>query len=284
MDLLRLGFVGTVACGKSSAIKNLFGFDVGDISPLPGSTKVVKIFAHPTEKNLQIADLPGLGDINATVTGIAKDAIGELDIIINILNADGGVGDLEIENMKLIRETKKPFLVCLNKIDLINDAEREQLKAVTMDQLGIQEKNIILTAFDPDPAESSEMIGADLLNLWIVDILKDEGKRLLYLRGLHKVVEAEFEKESFFRKTKKLVGKIPFIPDALALYYCMIDVNTPLATKLTIAGALAYFVVPLDMIPDVVGPVGYLDDAAAILAVSGFIQDKHREQAKEVLS
>ena len=38
------------------------------------------------------------------------------------------------------------------------------------------------------------------------------------------------------------------------------------------------------MIPDFAGPVGYVDDAAAILAVSGFIQDKHREQAKEALS
>ncbi len=283
MDQLRMGFVGTVACGKSSAINNLFGIDVGDISPLPGSTKVAKMFPHPTEKNLQIADLPGLGDINATVTGIAKDAIAELDIIINILNADGGVGDLEIENMKLIRETKKPFLVCLNKIDLINDAEREQLKAVTVEQLGIEDKDIILTAFDPDETVSSDMIGADLLNLWVVKILKDEGQRLLYLKGLHKEVEEEFEKEGFFKKTKKLAGKIPFIPDALALYYCMIDVDTPLVTKMTIAGALAYFVVPVDMIPDVVGPVGYADDAAAILAVSAFIQDRHREQAKEFL-
>ena len=189
MDQLRMGFVGTVSCGKSSAINNLFGIDVGDISPLPGSTKVAKMFAHPTEKNLQIADLPGLGDINATVTGIAKDAIAELDIIINILNSDGGVGDLEIENMKLIRETKKPFLVCLNKIDLIDDeSDREKLKAVTVEQLGVEDKDIILTAFDPDQIISHGMIGADLLNLWVVNILIDEGQRLLYLKGLHKEV------------------------------------------------------------------------------------------------
>jgi uncharacterized membrane protein YkvA (DUF1232 family)/GTP-binding protein EngB required for normal cell division len=284
MDQLRLGFVGTVSCGKSSAINKLFGIDVGDISPLPGSTTKAKIFAHPSEESLQIADLPGLGDINATVTGIAKDAVSALDLIVNILNADGGVGDLEIENMKLIKETKKPFLVCLNKIDLIDEDDHDKLKTVTMDQLGIEEKDIILTAFDPDETVSSGMIGADLLNMWVVDILKDEGKRLLYLKGLHKKVDEEFEKESFFNKSKKLAGKIPFIPDALALYYCMIDVDTPLATKLTIAGALAYFVVPTDMIPDFAGPVGYVDDAAAILAVSGFIQDKHREQAKEALS
>ena len=284
MDQLRLGFVGTVACGKSSAIKNLFGIDVGDISPLPGSTKEAKIFAHPSEKDLEIADLPGLGDINAAVTGIAKDAIADLDLIVNILNADGGVGDLEIENIKLIKETKKPFLVCLNKIDLISEDEREELKAVTMEQLGVEDKNVILTAFDPDQIVSTGMIGADLLNIWVVGILKDEGQRLLYLKGLHKKVDEEFEKESFFKKSIKLAGKIPFIPDAIALYYCMIDTDTPLATKLTIAGALAYFVVPTDMIPDVVGPVGYVDDAAAILAVSGFIQDKHRDQAKEVLS
>jgi len=284
MDQLRLGFVGTVDCGKSSAINNLFGIDVGDISPLPGSTKKVKIFAHPTEENLQIADLPGLGDINATVTGIAKAAISDLDLIVNILNADGGVGDLEIENIKLIKETKKPFLVCLNKIDLITEEERDQLKEVTMEQLGVEDKEIILTAFDPDQAESPEMIGADLLNLWVVNILKDEGKRLIYLKGLHKEAPSEFEEEGFWKKVKKLVGKIPLIPDAVALYYCMLDVNTPITSKIAIAGALAYLVWTPDAIPDVLGPVGYADDAAAIAAVSGFIQNEHRKLAKEALS
>lgn len=284
MDQLRLGFVGTVSCGKSSAINNLFGIDVGDISPLPGSTKVAKFFAHPTEENLQIADLPGLGDINTAVTGVANDAITELDIIINIVNADGGVGDLEVENMKLIKETKKPFLVCLNKIDLINEDEREQLKAVTVEQLGVDDKDVILTAFDPGQTVSTGMIGADLINLWVVNILKDEGQRLLYLKGLHKEAPSEFEEEGFWKKVKTIAGKVPIIPDAVALYYCMLDVNTPITSKIAIAGALAYLVWTPDAIPDFLVPFGYADDAAAILAVSRFIQDKHREQAKEVLS
>ena len=173
----------------------LFAIDVGAIDALPGSTKVTKLFAHPELNNVIVGDLPGLGDINANVSDIAKKALADLDLIINIVNADGGVGDLELENLRLIRETGKPFIVCLNKIDLIPDNEREELRVETCKQMSVVDSEVIVTAFEPDDAEPGEMIGASRLNLWVVETLKEKGKDMLYLKSLNKHAPIEFEEK-----------------------------------------------------------------------------------------
>ncbi|TGK11583.1 DUF1232 domain-containing protein [Leptospira fletcheri] len=97
----------------------------------------------------------------------------------------------------------------------------------------------------------------------------------------------ESVKKGFWEKVKKVAGKVPFLPDAIALYFAMLDPDTPLKAKLTIAGALTYFLTPWDVIPDVFIGAGYLDDAAVIAAViqaaTIFIKEEHRNKAKEFL-
>lgn len=94
-------------------------------------------------------------------------------------------------------------------------------------------------------------------------------------------------KEGFWPKVKKVVGKVPFLADAIALYYAMLDPDTPLKAKLTIAGALAYFLTPFDAIPDIFFGAGYLDDAgvvaAVIAAASTYIKEEHKKKAKDFL-
>lgn len=89
----------------------------------------------------------------------------------------------------------------------------------------------------------------------------------------------------FLNQIRHLVGHVPFTKDAVALYFCMIDPQTPLPAKATIAGALAYFLLPADAIPDVIAGLGFTDDASVIattlVAVSTCITDKHKQQASE---
>lgn len=63
--------------------------------------------------------------------------------------------------------------------------------------------------------------------------------------------------------------------------------NVPLQTKVIIAGALGYFIMPIDMIPDLLIGVGYTDDAAALLAAivaaTAYIDDDMKSRAKEKL-
>ncbi|WP_152391988.1 YkvA family protein [Paenibacillus guangzhouensis] len=97
----------------------------------------------------------------------------------------------------------------------------------------------------------------------------------------------ELVKKNFWTKTKKFAGKIPFTKDAVAMYYCAVDAKTPLWAKGIAFGALAYFISPMDAIPDVLVGLGFTDDAAVIVAgikaISSQITDEHREQAEKFL-
>jgi len=95
-------------------------------------------------------------------------------------------------------------------------------------------------------------------------------------------------RRSFWRKLKPVVGRIPFAEDLLAAYYCAFDKDTPLSVKATLIAAIAYFVLPIDAIPDVLPVIGFTDDAAvlatAIKLVASHIRPIHREAARRALA
>ena len=91
----------------------------------------------------------------------------------------------------------------------------------------------------------------------------------------------------FWIKLKKVAGKLPFIEDLLAAYYCAFDKQTPRHVQAALLGAIAYFVLPFDFIPDMMPVLGFTDDAAilatVIRLVAGHITDDHREAARAAL-
>ena len=88
----------------------------------------------------------------------------------------------------------------------------------------------------------------------------------------------------FWRKVRRTIGKVPFLDEALAAYYCAADSQTPAYVKAILFGALAYFVIPTDMIPDFIAGFGYGDDATvlltAIATVRKHISGAHRDAAQ----
>ncbi|WP_448950256.1 YkvA family protein [Labrys neptuniae] len=91
----------------------------------------------------------------------------------------------------------------------------------------------------------------------------------------------------FLPKLKLVLAHIPFAPDLLAAYYAVLDRETPFKVRVTLAAALAYFVLPFDVIPDFIVGLGFTDDAAVLYAairmVSGSIQPRHHEAARRWL-
>jgi uncharacterized membrane protein YkvA (DUF1232 family) len=90
--------------------------------------------------------------------------------------------------------------------------------------------------------------------------------------------------EGFWRKVRRHAGRVPFLDQLLAAYYCSVDPKTPLQAKAVLMGALAYFVLPVDMVPDFLAWFGFSDDAAvlyaAIRSVAPHIRDDHRDRAR----
>jgi uncharacterized membrane protein YkvA (DUF1232 family) len=88
----------------------------------------------------------------------------------------------------------------------------------------------------------------------------------------------------FWPKIRKVAARVPFAADALAAWYAVQDPETPRAAKGMMLAALAYFVLPTDLIPDFIAGLGYTDDAAVLMAMLGLvgrhIQPRHREAAR----
>ena len=99
--------------------------------------------------------------------------------------------------------------------------------------------------------------------------------------------QEEKVKRGFWKKLKRVLSRVPFAEDLIAAYYCAMDSETPTKVRATLLGALAYFILPLDFIPDIILGVGFTDDAAilaaAIATVSSHILPKHRDAAKQAL-
>lgn len=90
--------------------------------------------------------------------------------------------------------------------------------------------------------------------------------------------------KGFWPKITRVAAKVPFAREALSVWYCAKDDDTPLAAKGMMLAALAYFVMPVDAVPDFIAGLGYTDDAAvftALLAVLGRnLKPRHKAQAK----
>lgn len=88
-------------------------------------------------------------------------------------------------------------------------------------------------------------------------------------------------------KLARMAGKLPFADDLAAAYFCARDPLTPAKAKAVLFAAAAYFVMPVDLIPDVVVGLGFTDDAtvlATALSVVGMhVTERHRAMARKVL-
>src|SRR5438552_14282890 len=92
----------------------------------------------------------------------------------------------------------------------------------------------------------------------------------------------------FWSKLKRVAGKLPFAEDLVAAYYCAFDKQTPRHVQAALLGAIAYFVLPFDFVPDMLPVLGFTDDAAilatAVRMVAGHITPEHRDAARAALN
>jgi uncharacterized membrane protein YkvA (DUF1232 family) len=94
-------------------------------------------------------------------------------------------------------------------------------------------------------------------------------------------------RQRIWKKLKRETANIPFVEDALTAHYCAFDRNTPLYVKLALVGAVVYFLVPDDLIPDSIPVLGVADDAAVLAGAmkifAAHTKPEHRQAAKLML-
>jgi uncharacterized membrane protein YkvA (DUF1232 family) len=94
-------------------------------------------------------------------------------------------------------------------------------------------------------------------------------------------------RKGFWDKVRRTLGKVPFLDRAVAAYFAAIDPATPTHAKGILFAALAYFVIPADLVPDIIAGLGFSDDGAvmlmAIQAIAPHVREEHVERARHAL-
>lgn len=94
-------------------------------------------------------------------------------------------------------------------------------------------------------------------------------------------------KKRFWPVLKRAVRQIPFSRDLIAAFFCALDPRTPTRVRGILLAALAYFVLPIDGLPDILVGIGFSDDVAvltaAFAAIRGHIRPDHYQAAERAL-
>ncbi len=103
-------------------------------------------------------------------------------------------------------------------------------------------------------------------------------------------MEQKFSVEAFWKKVKHVAKQAgqSVIYASLLLFYVLQKPDVPKRVKIIVIGALAYFIAPIDAIPDFVAGIGYTDDLgalmAALLQASLYVDDVVKDKARVKLA
>lgn len=105
--------------------------------------------------------------------------------------------------------------------------------------------------------------------------------------------ESEFRKRrervkhGFWKAVGRAGRSVPFMDEIVAAYFCALDQHTPTRVRMTLMAALAYFVMPFDIVPDLLAGIGFTDDIAVLMAamtaLRTHITPAHRVAAQQAL-
>ena len=179
---LIIALYGSVNSGKSSTINALIDKPLASVTAVAGQTKEIRLYKFTKDENVWIADNPGLDDINEENSAQAKEFIEEgADIILFFFNAGVGASKSTVDAYEELQGLDKPIIAILNKIDMFHNNEQEEMVQDIKEKTGA--KVVPISAYDKR--------GIDVLHQRIMEILKSEGKGLLYL----KVLKSQFKDE-----------------------------------------------------------------------------------------
>lgn len=192
-ERLHIGFFGRRNAGKSSLVNAVTGQELSVVSDVKGTT------TDPVKKTMEllplgpvvIIDTPGfddegmLGEMRVRKT---RQVLNRIDIAILVVDATQGVQDCEQELLAMIREKAVPYLIVMNKCDLLESvpvAEPSQIYVSAADKTNIYELKERIGALQRSDADRvklvGDLIGADQLIVLVVPIDKAAPKGRLIL-------------------------------------------------------------------------------------------------------
>lgn len=123
-ERIHISFFGLRNAGKSSIVNAVTGQELSVVSDVKGTT------TDPVRKTMEllplgpvvIIDTPGLDDVGALGEKRiqkAKQMLAQTDIAVLVVDADAGMSEQDRAIVKIFQEKKLPYLIVLNKADLL---------------------------------------------------------------------------------------------------------------------------------------------------------------------
>jgi GTPase len=159
-----VSIVGRPNVGKSALFNRLVGRNIAIVHDQPGITR--DRLAAPSGRGRRpftVWDTGGIGgagetELTAQVRLAADAAMRESDVILFVVDAQAGLNPIDQELAKLLRKSKRPVLLVVNKID----HEKHEALEADFAQLGFDDSVAISSAHGRGISELLEMIDTAL--------------------------------------------------------------------------------------------------------------------------
>lgn len=134
-ERVHIGIFGRRNAGKSSVINAITGQDLAIVSEIKGTT------TDPVSKTMEllplgpvvVIDTPGIddeGELGALRVRKSLQVLNKTDIALLVADARLGLGEEEREIVKRFEEKKIPYLIAMNKSDLVPAEKRTNANGV----------------------------------------------------------------------------------------------------------------------------------------------------------
>ena len=172
-----IGVVGPGSAGKDACLQAVFGVDEAEASPISGATDTCQSYQVGTDPSGigRVTNFPGFNDINLSVAQEASNSLSLCRGFVVVLDATSGISGDDVDFVDSVSEKDRPFLVCLNKWDLIRPSDREALLEIAQGRVGKSADAVIPTSFHPDERLEDKPVGVSDVRNWIEILLKAEG-------------------------------------------------------------------------------------------------------------
>src|SRR6185503_12548587 len=222
---IRSGFVALIGrpnAGKSTLLNRLVGQKIAAVSDKPQTTRfrIQGVITRP-EGQVVLVDTPGVHqpgyELNRRMMAAVQDALLGVDVVALIRDASVSTGNGDRFVLDLVKESGKPSLLLLNKIDKLED------------------KSALLPLMDwyRNEHEWQEIIPISALKNEMTDVLTDQSMRVLAAEIVREKVLAVTGDEIPY-VTAVVTERFEEVREDFARIYCLIVVERASQKKIII--------------------------------------------------